>query len=131
MSFCGGSNKNSESPELDLSALTQIRKPSKRTKTVHYTPVTVGAINHRLGKSKLSNLRILLDSGASSTILSGKYAKKLRQKTTKPQKWVTQAGTIQTNQKAKVELILPEFDGTKLCPGTATWMTRSFLVDMI
>ena len=84
---------------------------------MHFTPVTVGAMNHRLGKAKLSNLRILLDSGASSTILSGKYAKKLRRKTTKPQKWVTQAGTIQTNQKAKIELILPEFDATKI----VTW----------
>ena len=89
---------------MELFALTTIRKPPKRTKTVHFTPVTVGAINHRLGKLKLSNLRILLDLGASSTILSGKYAKKLRQETTKPQMWVTQAGTIKTNKKAKVEL---------------------------
>ena len=80
---------------------------------MHFSPVTVGAINHRLGKSKLSNLRILLDSGVSSTILSGKYAKKLRQKTTKPQMWITQAKTIKTNKKTKVELILPELNATK------------------
>ena len=84
---------------------------------MHFTPAMVCAINHGLGESKLSNLRILLDSGASSTILSGKYAKKLLQKMTKPQTWITQAGTIKTNKKSKVELILPELDMTKI----VTW----------
>ena len=77
----------------------------------------VGAINNQLGKSKLSNLQILLDSGASSTILSRKYATQLRKKKTKPQKWITQAGTIKTNQRPKVDLILPELDATKI----VTW----------
>ena len=111
---CGEGDKNSVLPDLELFALTQIRKPSKQTKKVHFTPVTVGAINNRLGKSKLSNLQILLDSGASSTILSGKYAKRLRKKKTKPQRWVTQAGTIKTNQRAKIDMILPELDATKI-----------------
>ena len=50
-------------------------------------------------------------------ILLGKFASKLRKKKTKPQKWITQAGTIKTNQRAKVDLILPELDATKI----VTW----------
>ena len=81
---------------------------------MHFSPITVGVINTRQGKPKIANLRILFDLGASFTIITGKYAQKLRIKTTKPQNWRTQAGNFQTNKRAKIELILPELDMTKI-----------------
>ena len=42
-------------------------------------PVMCGKIHFRLGKTKFNSLRILLDYGASSSIILGKIRKKLKE----------------------------------------------------
>jgi hypothetical protein len=100
-------------------SLSLLRNPTKKRKTTHYTPVVYGELNSRHGKAKWHNfLKILLDSGTSSSILLGKYAEKLRQRHIKPVEWSTQAGNFTTKYKAKVEFLMPELDATK----SVTWM---------
>ena len=63
------------------------------------------------------SIRILLDSGASSSIVLGKQTQKLRHKKTQPVKWSTQGGDFLTTYKTNVELLLPELDIIK----SVTW----------
>ena len=51
--------------------------PSKRTKLLnsHYSPILIGCMNTRKGKSRFNNFQILLDSRCSSIIIIGKLIK--------------------------------------------------------
>ena len=79
-------------------------------------------MNGRLGKAKYCTLRILLESGASYSIVIGKHTQKLRHKNTQLIKWITQGGDFLTTYLKNVELVLSELDATK----SVTW---SFHVD--
>ena len=60
---------------------------------------------------------MLLDSGASSSIVLGKHTHKLLPRNTHPVKWSTQGGELLTTYKTHVELVLSELDKTK----NVTW----------
>ena len=106
------------SDQFESYSLSLLRKPTKKQKTTHYTPVLIGEMNSRHGKAKwLNSLKILLDSGTSSSILLGKYAEKLRRHQTKPVRWETQAGVFHTKYRANIEFAIPELDATK----SVTW----------
>ena len=62
----------------------------------------------RLGKEKVNSLRILLNPGASSSIIIGKHTNKLRNKNTKHIHWSTKGGDFNINYTSKVE-IAPTF----------------------
>ena len=47
------------------------KKNSKRLKTEHLTPVLIGSLFTRKGSDDQRVIKILLDSGTSSTIVSG------------------------------------------------------------
>ena len=80
------------------------------TKTVaDLVPVTFGRLNLSKGKPQPKNIKILLDSGSSGTIMCENLAKKLRVKKSSTTKWKTMAGTVSTAGTAKVEFSLPEF----------------------
>ena len=72
--------------------------------------MVLGFVNSSLGKEKLAPLRILLDSGATSSIILGKWTKKLRNKPAKTTSWNTKGGTFKTNLKCKIQFSLPEFN---------------------
>ena len=63
---------------------------------------------------EIQNIKVLLDSGASQTILSNHLTQGLRPKQTQGQKWITAAGIFETNQTAKVHFTLPEFYEKKI-----------------
>ena len=71
----------------------------------------------RKGTHDQAPVKVLLDSGTSSTIVSGRYCKKLKQKTQKKTTWATKAGTFTTSSTAKIKLSLPELDSNKI----VTW----------
>ena len=77
-------------------------------------PVTFGRLNLTKGKPKPTNIRILLDSGSTQTILCKHLAKKLKTRKEPTTKWTTMAGTVKTGESAKVEFSLPEFHPDKL-----------------
>jgi len=95
-------------------SLASIRQPkNKKQKLEQLVPVLYGLFYPRKGADVATEIKILLDSGASSSIMSAKMAKKLRKITTKTQKWETRAGIFTTNAKAKLQCSLPELDGDK------------------
>jgi len=104
---------------LDSYALVEIRRPRKKAKIIHLAPILIGELNIRLGRSKYRAIRILLDSGTTSSIVMGRLTKKLRMsQTTHSTKWSTKAGVFETNKTCKVQFILPEFDQNKIIEWT-------------
>jgi len=67
-----------------------------------------------LGHPKPKDATVLLDSGASSSIISFTIAKKLRLKQETACKWNTAAGPMTTTFKTKLQFMLPELSETKL-----------------
>ena len=67
-------------------------------------------MNKQKGISKF----ILLNSGFSSTIVTGRLINTLNPKKYTVVQWHTQAGKINTNLKVKIYFTLPELSVTKL-----------------
>ena len=90
-------------------------RPKKRSKTEEDRPIAYVRFNTRRGKPQPVTIKALLDSGASSTLISHEYAKKLklRQKTSKAQ-WTTPAGTFKTTGSARGQFILPELHDNRM-----------------
>ena len=95
-------NDDAEVPETATEAekglykISHIINPTKKGKNRHYTPVLLGSVNGRLGKAKYRTIRIIMDSGASSSIVLGKHTQTLRQKNTQTVKWSAQGGDFIT-----------------------------------
>ena len=99
-------------------ALLDRARSRKKAKTVQYTPVLFGDLLLNLNKkksraSKTTKLKILMDSGTSGTIISGKHIPKARRKKDEQTKWNTRGGTFNTKSKSKIYFRLPELDSTK------------------
>ncbi|MGH3053717.1 MAG: retropepsin-like aspartic protease, partial [Gaiellaceae bacterium] len=59
-------------------------------------------------------LRVLLDSGASKSIILNEFAKEYHRHTMpQPLEWTTKAGSIMTNQICTAAINLPEFNSSK------------------
>ena len=87
---------------------------TKRSKIQHKTPVMMGSLFTRNGTDEQRVIKILLDSGTSSTIISGRYCQKLRKMTETTTTWNTQGGKFTTNYIAKIKFVLPELDAKKV-----------------
>ena len=61
----------------ECNLLHNIINPPKRTNFFnrYYSPILHGCMNTKHGKAKLNNFLILLESGCSSTILTGRLVK--------------------------------------------------------
>ena len=73
-----------------------------------------GLLRTRKGKPKPTFVKILLDSGASQSIIKKQFVKKRKQVKEPTTQWTTAAGTFTTNSKCKVEFNLNEFSEKKL-----------------
>ncbi len=96
--------------------LSSILNPNKKTKTKHYSPVTLAHVITGLGRikpSRIKLLRVLFDSGCSASIIRQEFVKKLRTKADPETIWKTEAGSFTTTKKCQVEFTLPEFTKTK------------------
>ena len=94
--------------------LRQIGSSRKRVKRTHLVPITFVDLNTRKGKPKPVTLRTLLDTGASNSLLSAQYAKKLRIERTSKTNWKTAAGQFVTTGTTKAQLRLTEFSPTAI-----------------
>lgn len=72
-------------------------------------PITFGRIRTSPGKPKPATIKILVDSGASTTIITAPFVKKLRSYEEKESHFQTTAGTFCTHAKAKIQFSLNEF----------------------
>ena len=79
-------------------------------------PLAFVRFNTSLGKAKPVTIRALLDSGASESLISQKYMKKLRIKKSGKSSttWSTPGGDMTTNQKVKAQFTIPELQDKKL-----------------
>ena len=84
--------------------------PKKKLKITNddLVPILFGYLNTRLGKPKFEQVKILADSGASSTIVAKKFTEKLRLQSISETAWSTMAGNFSTNSKCKLLFKLPE-----------------------
>ena len=91
--------------------------PKKKIKFTNddLVPILFGYLNTRLGKPKFEQIKILADSGASSTIVAKKFTEKLRLQSTSETAWSTMAGNFSTSSKCKLLFTLPELhDSAKI-----------------
>jgi Retroviral aspartyl protease len=86
---------------------TLVGQPNpKRQKTENLIPLLIGYLVKELDDSKPNRpMRILLDSGASTSIVATKVAKELPKIKTEKTVWSTVAGTFETFYKSKGQLI--------------------------
>lgn len=71
-------------------------------------------MNLSLGKSKTKMIKVLLDSGASSSLIKKALTTKLRHKKSPPVRWKTAAGHFETSSKCDVEFALKELQEKRL-----------------
>jgi len=79
-------------------------RPPDRQPT-RLAPIMFAWVRTWLGKARPKDAWVLLDSGASSSIISHDLAKNLWLKDSMTSTWATAAGTISTSHKAKVQFI--------------------------
>ena len=81
--------------------------PTKKVRTNAQdrpVPVTYGLLQSTLGKEKRETIKVLFDSGTSSTIASKRIASHLRIKKDSSTQWTTAAGTLTTTSYCKMSL---------------------------
>ena len=89
--------------------------PQKRRKNSDLKPLVFARFNTKLGKPAPVTLRVLLDSGASGTLVAEEHAKKLRLKKTSARTvWTTPGGALKTTCKCKAQFTLPELHDNRL-----------------
>ena len=71
-------------------------------------PILKGLLQIKLGTPKGKLIRILLDSGASTSIMAKEWVKKLRIKKDTETKWSVARGKLTTNERCKIHLQLPD-----------------------
>ena len=80
---------------------------------------------------KVKTIRILIDSGASATIINNDLVKHLPTLNGKPTNWITPAGNFQTNSTVSIEFTLPEFHTKKLITWQAFVTPHKMQYDLI
>ena len=77
-------------------------KPTKKTKCGDLKPIVFVRFNTRMGKAKPVTIKALLDSGGSGSLVSEKYASKLRMKKQASKTiWTTPGSTMTTSVKCQ------------------------------
>ena len=81
--------------------------------------------------SKIREVRILFDTGATGCFIHEKHAKKLRAKCTKLTEWKTGDGCVNVSQIAKTHLTLPELHSDRVTECNFDIVNADFGCDII
>jgi hypothetical protein len=85
--------------------------PKKHRKSKDLKPMVFITFNTSRGKPKPVTIQVLLNSGASRSLIHKKFARKLKLKTSKSStKWTTAAGDLTMNSKYKSQFCIPELE---------------------
>ena len=90
---------------------------TKRQKTVDNKPIVFVRFNTRMGgRPQPVTVKALLDSVGTASLVTEKYAEKLRVKkyTTSTTVWSTPGGELKTNKKVKSQFMIPELHDNRL-----------------
>ena len=107
----------------------------KKPKCAHKTTEIVALIYLNTKETQTRALRVLVDTGASASVIIGEHCTKLKMKPSPITTWTTKAGTFTTTRKARLKFFLPEFHQTKeiswACHVDDTATARTSQYDMI
>ena len=94
-----------------FASTADLLRPKKRVKVEELSTITIGYIkNKRANQLKESQrIRVLFDSGCSSTLINKSLVKHWKKTDLKPIKWSTKAGSFKTKRKCEIEFTLPAF----------------------
>jgi len=112
-------NSNGNTINLDtiecFASTAELLRPKKRSKVENLSTITIGYImNKRPDKLKeQQRLRVLFDSGCSSTLINKSMVRHWEKKQLKPIKWSTKAGSFKTKRKCEIEFTLPAFHANR------------------
>jgi hypothetical protein len=111
----------------------QQQPKKKRQKTSDLRPVTIVRFATKKGsRQKPVTLVALLDSGASSTLVSEKFVKGLKLKcSTQSSVWTTPAGNLTTSKVCTTQMSLPEFHDNRVIEWTFHVTPKMGAYDMI
>ena len=111
--------KNNSAYESDYSLSHNISysigRAYKKAKKIHGATEVIAQVRNE--SNDVIPLRVLLDSGTSSSIVLRKFVRPIGIQQTKPVTWKTMGGNFVTRSKAIIKFKLPEFSETK----TITW----------
>jgi Retroviral aspartyl protease len=83
--------------------------PNKTDVNLSYlVPITFRILKTGNNNQPRATIVILLDSGASSTLIRENCAKNLRSIESAPANWITTAGTFKTTEQTQYQRILPD-----------------------
>ena len=112
-------NELNNNEEIAIAKNTKNNHKSKKRKVTFKlpepTPVTFANIRggKKNRKNKYENLRVLLDSGCSHSLILSKFCK-IKNKNKKVRKYSTGSGTLTTTHEAEVQFTLSEFSTSKI-----------------
>ena len=84
------------------------RKKKPKVQRNRLTPLLSGLLVIKKGTPVAKPIRILCDSGASTSLLAYSFAKKLRKKRDTETTWETGGGEVKTSKMCKIQFQLPE-----------------------
>lgn len=113
------------------SALQGHQRNPKRQRRGKLAPIAFGRLNTRIGTPKPKDIRVLVDSGGSQTIIAASAVKKLRLKKTAPTKWSTVSGSVTTDKTCNIQFTLPELQERRLIEWEAHVTPHPMNYDMI
>ena len=105
-----GNNIMCENMEC-FASTAELLRPKKKTKLEELSTVTLGYIKdkHPDKTSQKQRLRVLFDSGCSSTMINKKFVRHWKKKLVDTVKWSTKAGSFKTKRSCEIEFTLPAF----------------------
>ena len=97
----------------------RIDSNSSQSKELDLAPILYGRLRTEIKSPNPKTIKILLDSGASASIIKYNNVEKLRLKQQQnPLKWKTAAGELSTNYKVAIEFSLPELHESRMVQWT-------------
>ena len=101
--------------------LARLRHPNVGAHAQHaidVAPITVAHVKSRERTNNIHKLKVLLDSGASGSIITSTHVRKLPKTHTSERLWATQAGPMTTHSTCDIKFTLPEFFETRVIEAT-------------
>ena len=94
-----------------FASTAELLRPKKRTKVEELSTITLGYIkdNNPEKNNQKQRLRVLFDSGCSSTMINKKFVRHWKKKPVDTIRWSTKAGSFKTKRSCDIEFTLPAF----------------------